>query len=230
MKFLVDESADILFCKKSKSHILKCNNLDDFKDINNKNYNIATLKREASVNINQLLTNLTNNSVFHFQETAGKEKLLRNLLKYIISSGIKTNEELTYLISDIEQLICVFAKVAKSKKVNLLLSVVNTNMCELFHTDINELRLLCTYRGKGTLWLENNNVNWDEIDCCKTNEAIIKDQSKIQEAKPFEILILKGALHESNNTHAILHRSPTIEENKQNRLILRLDTQNFGKF
>jgi hypothetical protein len=68
------------------------------------------------------------------------------------------------------------------------------------------------------------------MNCCKTNEALIKDQSKIHEADAFEVLILKGALHEFNNSHAVLHRSPTTEETKQNRLLLRLDTQNFGKF
>jgi hypothetical protein len=230
MKFSVDPLTNVLLCEASKSHILYCKQLQDFKAINHENYNIATLKREPMYDVSNLLTQLTNDSTLHFQETAGKEKLIRNLMNYITSLSIKPNDELAYLIEDIEQLITIFSKVSKSKKVNLLLSVVNTNMCELFHTDINELRLLCTYKGKGTLWADNSNVNWNEMNCCKTNEALIKDQTKIHKAKPFEVLVLKGALHESNNSHAILHRSPTVEESKENRLLLRLDTQNFGKF
>ena len=230
MKFLVDPLTDVLLCEASKSHILNCKQLQDFKAINHKNYNIATLKREPMFDFSNLLTQLTSDSSLHYQETAGKEKLIRNLMNFITSLGIKPNDELAYLIEDIEQLVSLFSKVANTKKVNLLLSVVNTNMCEIFHTDINELRLLCTYKGKGTLWVDNSNVNWHEMNCCKTNEALIKDQSKIHEAEPFEVLILKGALHEFNNSHAVLHRSPTIEETEQNRLLLRLDTQNFGKF
>ena len=58
----------------------------------------------------------------------------------------------------------------------------------------------------------------------KTNETIIINQGEIQEAQPFEVLILKGALNISNDTHAIYHRSPTIEETGSSRILLRLDT------
>ena len=44
MKFLVDPLTDVLLCEASKSHILNCKQLQDFKAINHKNYNIATLK------------------------------------------------------------------------------------------------------------------------------------------------------------------------------------------
>ena len=37
-----------------------------------------------------------------------------------------------------------------------------------------------------------------------------------------DIIILKGALYPEAN--AILHRSPTIEENGEKRLLLRIDT------
>jgi hypothetical protein len=231
MKLLFEEPPQTLPYNSQLEHVLSCNTIYGLKQINEAQYNIAALKRKPIVDMSSLLNKITYTLDFHFYETAGREKLIKKLMNYIIENcHIKVDSELAYLIADIEQLISVFAGLSNSKKVKLMLTVANTNMCELFHTDINELRLLCTYKGRGTLWVENDNVNWQEMNCCKTNEALIKDQTKIHEAKPFEVLILKGALHEYNSTQAILHRSPTVTETKSNRLLLRIDTQNFGKF
>ena len=59
---------------------------------------------------------LKNDWHMHYRETAGKEKLIRNLMNYINCLGIK----LTYLISDIKQLISLSPNVANNKTMNLL--------------------------------------------------------------------------------------------------------------
>jgi hypothetical protein len=84
MKFLVDNQTDVLLCETSKSNILNCKQLQDFKAINHKNYNIASLKREPMYDISNLLNLLTKDSSLHYQETAGKEKLIRNQINYLI--------------------------------------------------------------------------------------------------------------------------------------------------
>ena len=45
------------------------------------------------------------------------------------------------------------------------------------------------------------------------------------------VVLLKGALYPKAGTRAIVHRSPTIEESGEKRLLLRIDTNdnlNFG--
>lgn len=229
MRFTIETPSDTLLCEEAKSHVLNCKDFDELDAINLKNYNVASLKRAPDFDISDLLNSLTKLTNFHFQQTSGKERIMLHLKNYLSTLGIHPTKELEYFLGDIENLIGVFNRLTNTKKVNLLLTVVNTNMCKLFHTDINELRLLCTYKGKGTLWVDNSNVNWNELNCCNTNEKLIKDQNKVHQAKAFEVLILKGALHKFNSTHAILHRSPTIEETKQKRLLLRIDKHNFGK-
>lgn len=131
------------------------------------------------------------------------------------------------ILKDIEHLLSLFSQLTKATSFRLLLATVNTNMCRKFHTDINDLRLLCTYSGPGTLWLTEDNVNRNALDTCRDNECIVLDESKIQQAQTGAIVILKGALYPQDGTAAIVHRSPTIEETGNKRLLLRIDTSEF---
>ncbi|HAA11800.1 MAG TPA: hypothetical protein DCE41_08930, partial [Cytophagales bacterium] len=64
---------------------------------------------------------------------------------------------------DIQEQLRYFREVSQAKSYRLLLATVNTNMCRKFHTDLNDLRLLCTYSGPGTLWLREDNVNREAL-------------------------------------------------------------------
>ena len=47
-------------------------------------------------------------------------------------------------------------------------------MCRRFHTDVNELRLLCTYSGPATLWLPEAAADRDAHHTGENNEQIEK--------------------------------------------------------
>ena len=67
----------------------------------------------------------------------------------------------------------------------------------------------------------------DLID--ERNQQQIKiDKSQIQQANTGDIVILKGALYP--NASPVIHRSPSIEESNEQRLLLRVDTNNFTGF
>ena len=93
-------------------------------------------------------------------------------------------------------------------------------MCRKFHTDVNDLRMLCTYVGQGTLWLPDEAVKNEEYRTRR--DEIVIDEDLIQQALTGDVLILKGALYPEAN--AVIHRSPTIEETNERRLLLRIDT------
>ncbi len=138
--------------------------------------------------------------------------------------------EFTLLKNDITSLLNLFKDVTKADSFRLLLATVNTNMCRKFHTDLNDLRMLCTYSGPGTLWLPEDNVNRKALDTCGDNDCIVLDENKVQQAPTGAIVILKGAIYPQDGTSAIVHRSPTIEETGQKRLLLRIDTNDFLNF
>jgi len=131
---------------------------------------------------------------------------------------------------DLKDLLGLFSDVTKAKSIRLFLARVNNDMCRKFHTDINDLRMLCTYEGPGTLWLTEDNINRGAADCCDDDDCMVIDKSRIQQAKAGSVIILKGAIYPQEGTRPILHRSPTIEESGDQRILLRIDTDEFANF
>ena len=126
------------------------------------------------------------------------------------------------LLEDVLEQLALFGRLANTTSFRLLLATVNTNMCRRFHTDINSLRLLCTYAGPGTLWLPDEAVNQQAYRGGNGNEEIVSDENLIQQAKAGDVVILKGALYPGANP--VVHRSPTIEDTGAERLLLRIDS------
>lgn len=125
------------------------------------------------------------------------------------------------LLDDILEVLQLFEKSTEISSFRLLLATVSTNMCRRFHTDINDLRLLCTYAGPGTLWLPNEAVNQKAYQGGRGNVDIVADENLIQQAQTGDVVILKGALYPDANP--VLHRSPSIEQTQRKRLLLRID-------
>ena len=61
-------------------------------------------------------------------------------------------------INDIIRQISFFNTLTKTPSIKVQILVVKTNKCRLFHEDFYRQRLLCTYLGPGTEWLDHSNV------------------------------------------------------------------------
>lgn len=123
-------------------------------------------------------------------------------------------------IHDIVRLGSLFFKMSKHSRMTLQILPVNSNMCRLFHEDYYRQRLLCTYLGPGTEWLDHDNVNRAGLGRGR-NGNIVKDESKINRAKTFDVILLKGARYESGL--GVVHRSPPVETTGQIRVLLKID-------
>lgn len=128
------------------------------------------------------------------------------------------------ITADIETLLGHFNSIVDGNNFRLLLATIHSNMCRKFHSDINDLRLLCTYSGPGTLWLTEDNVNQQALSHRENNEKIVIDENKIQQVDTGSVAILKGAIYPNQSSNPIIHRSPTIENKGIKRLLLRVDT------
>ena len=124
-------------------------------------------------------------------------------------------------ISDIVRLYTLFTSQTVRKRVRMQIEVVDSDMCRYFHIDNYRQRLLCTYRGPGTEWLDPDNVN---LDCLGNgcNNHIAKDMDKINRAKTFEVLLIKGAKYEGKDK-SVVHRSPPIKKDRLKRILLKID-------
>jgi hypothetical protein len=124
-------------------------------------------------------------------------------------------------ILDIIRLCVLFSGLKKNSRMKIQIEVVKTNKCRLFHQDCYRQRLICTYVGPGTEWLSHENVNREALGKGK-NENIVKDFTKINRAKAFEVLLLKGSKYDDNEI-GIVHRSPPIEHDGKTRVLLKID-------
>lgn len=128
------------------------------------------------------------------------------------------------LIEDMKRMLIHFKNIMQIEQFRFLLAKVDSNMCKKLHTDINDVRLLCTYSGPGTVWLSDDNVDRKALSDFNENASIAIDENKVQQAKTGAVVLLKGAIYPNESTRAIVHRSPTIEESGEQRLLLRIDT------
>ncbi len=133
------------------------------------------------------------------------------------------------IAGDIAGLARRFARLTGEPEVVASLAIVRTDKCRKFHADYKPLRLLCTYLGPGTEWVDDADVDRahlaQEVDTVElANARIVPWSSRIQRAHAGEVVILKGDLHPGNHGRGAVHRSPPIQAAGDRRLVLTLDT------
>lgn len=192
------------------------------QDIHLKSKNIAVYERDISV-LEMDLRPLVK-QVIECRAIGTLEEILFILETYFDKNLPKSHG----LLEDIAGVLSLFARTTKASSFRLLLASVSTNMCSRFHTDINDLRLLCTYIGPGTLWVPDEAIDQEASRARRSKKELVIDQQQIQQASTGDVVILKGALYPEANP--ILHQSPAIENTGENRLLLRIDTDEFLNF
>jgi hypothetical protein len=96
------------------------------------------------------------------------------------------------LIDDIALLQEILCELLGCAAVGLRLARFGRAMCPGWHVDRVGIRLLCTYQGPGTQWLDDQGVDRGDLRSSQPAEAAF-----IQ-ADPGEIVLLKGALWQGN--------------------------------
>lgn len=184
--------------------------------IHDKDINIAIYERDISALTNDINSLLEQNIEFR---SSGSISTIMNAIMEVPELS-----KCSLVVQDIKKLLSYFQEVGNVTTFRLMLATIETNMCRKFHSDINDLRMLCTYSGPGTLWLTDDNVNVKALGSRSDNKCIVLDESKVQQAKTAAVVLLKGAIYPHEETKAVIHRSPSIEENGEKRLLLRIDT------
>jgi hypothetical protein len=130
---------------------------------------------------------------------------------------------------DIMNLVEYFITISKERVIGVRLEKVKSDNCKSFHTDFLSLRLLCTYWGPGTEYLDNSNANREGLKKNR-NDLVVKDARKIKRFGRNWVGILKGEKYEDNLGNAVIHRSPEISHDETlTRLVLRIDSlERFG--
>jgi hypothetical protein len=123
---------------------------------------------------------------------------------------------------DLGRLAELFFGISERRDVALRLETTEVDGCRRFHVDRTHLRLLCTYRGPGTEWLTDAQVDRVAQINGASNDGIIRfgEPSRFE---PFWVGVMKGDAYPGNAGHGLVHRSPPIAGSGQTRVLFCLD-------
>lgn len=134
------------------------------------------------------------------------------------------------LVPDIVQLAGRFLELTGGVRARVQLERVTRDACRRFHDDQIGLRMLCTYFGPGTEWLDDRDVCAEVLEALggnvdEANRRIVRDADKVRRAQAGDVLVLKGARYPGRARHGAVHRSPPIEAERASRLVLKIDEE-----
>ncbi|MDT8407044.1 MAG: DUF1826 domain-containing protein [Methylococcales bacterium] len=122
----------------------------------------------------------------------------------------------------------VFSDLFELDQVGLRLRTLDKPMCPKFHVDHVPCRLVTTYGGVGTEWLEDwavdrtrLGVNSHGLDDVRF--GVVKDPGAVQTMPAYAVGLLKGTRWEGNEQQGAVHRSPATAPDCSRRLLLTLD-------
>jgi hypothetical protein len=119
-----------------------------------------------------------------------------------------------FLVEDMTSLVMHFAAISGSRSVDVRFEVITDDGCTRFHRDFVDLRLLTTYLGPGTQWIDPEHAA-DAL-------ALQHDYEGPIEEFPFgTIAIFKGG--KSMPCRGLVHRSPKIAGMGVTRLLFCLN-------
>ena len=138
-----------------------------------------------------------------------------------LKANLPDSSNLNYFVDDLVNVAKVFIGLTDNQNFKIELELISNQMCRLFHVDRLHQRLLCTYRGPGSEWLDESNVDRRGLGKFD-NSKVVKDSSKTKSAKPFDILILRGSLYELD-FEGVVHRSPSVKGQTIPRVLFKID-------
>ena len=142
-----------------------------------------------------------------------------NDLSDVLLESLPLHKWRNRFVDDILILTDMFSCLFELKQVGLRLCVLNKSMCPRFHTDKVPCRLITTYTGKGTEWLDWQINDSSILDACNDGYLYPNFIHRLDEG---DIALLKGDKWPEKNSLGVIHRSPALSGN-ETRLLLTLD-------
>ena len=136
-----------------------------------------------------------------------------------LAAGFSDLQGYEGFIADVSWLVSAFACLLGAQRVGLRLRTLDKAMCPRFHVDHVPVRLLTTYAGVGSQWLEEGAMDRRRL---AEPEAEPSDPRVIQQFRCGDVGLLKGEKWQGNEGLGLIHRSPEPAPGEC-RLILTLD-------
>ena len=121
--------------------------------------------------------------------------------------------------ADVRQLSELLADLTGCRHVGVRIEVLDRAMCPRWHVDRVALRLLCTWIGPATEWLDERCADRSRLG----SDDVMTDASGIGRAAAGDIVLLKGELWPDNAGRGVIHRSPHLDAAHRLRIVAAFD-------
>jgi hypothetical protein len=186
---------------------------------------IKVIERPSNDSITQYLTAVSAqlNQGFKYVLQAN-QKLSVKLLQDKVLPDIADCDA---FLADLDYLSTLYLDLIGCPQIGIRLEILSGAMCPKFHVDRTGIRMLCTYQGQGTEWLEDAYANRAKLGMAAGNlsdhdSGLIRNTKGIHQVPLFAIALLKGSAWQSNHMHGIIHRSPPVLDTKP-RVLVAMD-------
>lgn len=122
-------------------------------------------------------------------------------------------------LADVAWLVRAYACLLDARRIGLRLRALDKAMCPRFHVDHVPLRLITSYAGVGSEWLEEGAMPRSKLG---QPGAEPQDEALIQRLDSGHVALAKGEKWQGNEGRGLIHRSPQPLAGER-RLLLTLD-------
>jgi len=216
---------DMTQFKESTANVKTDFNPLEMLDIFEHDRQIKVIERPNNPSISQYLETVAPKltSGFKYVVQAGQVISAKLLADNVLPNGAG----LDAFLADLDCLSDLYFDLIGCPQVGLRTEVLNTAMCPKFHVDKTGVRMLCTYQGQGTQWLDDEYADRTKLGMASGNlddslSGLIQNPQAVHVVPTFAIALLKGSLWQGNHMRGIIHRSPAVLGN-QHRVMLAID-------
>lgn len=200
--------------------LFKADNLESLKEFKDTGYKLGILERKQPKGAASFFQKLMKND-FEIRGIVSLVNLredIDNLVKEIIPNQLGSNPFYNSWLLDMEAICKVFCIIEKTNSLYFWLGT--KRQCRRYHTDNVPRRLLVTYAGQGTEWIQNHDADRKAYEAGEPNEKIIKNKSKLNFIGLWNIAIFSGG------SDGVLHRTPDTALNGSS-ILMKLDNPKF---
>ncbi|WP_426755010.1 DUF1826 domain-containing protein [Myxococcus sp. Y35] len=123
-------------------------------------------------------------------------------------------------LADVHFLVRLYSDLLGATELGVRIHILDRDMCPRFHVDRVGVRLLCTYAGPATEWLENAHVVRSALGA---TGDVTRPGASVHALERFDVALLKGESWPGNQGNGAVHRSPAISGSGRRRLFLSIE-------
>lgn len=148
--------------------------------------------------------------------TGRLQELRESLIRGFVRCGLQPDWLADWLVGNVIFQARLFSELTHAETLQLRLEKVDDDGCCRFHTDNVRHRLVCTYRGPGTEWIEPKLLT-------SVGDGTPVDPASVRQLERGAIALMRGSKGATPDRPGLLHRSPPIEGTGIVRLLLAVD-------